>query len=656
MSSVGGKQNETQGDISNPFRFARYIAPIYPIHLHNPETGEYLYNENGEKIYDFGTGYSINGISVPLRDYLPNSNPAIELKDRYDQNKRNTINCKVYAEVSFLKDFKFTFNGGIGLNSYLASSAKIVYPEKGNTGHATKTNTFTTTWTFNELLTYSKDIKKHHVDILIGHESYDYEFNRLSASMKDQKFKNNYELVNYTNLNSMPSSYTNEYATEGYLSRVNYDYNGKYFASGSFRRDGSSRFYKDSRWGNFWSVGGGWRIDREKFMKNVKFIDMLKLRFSYGEVGNDDIGGYYPWRATYENSQNAEEAGYIQSSLGNTNLKWEVSRNMDIALEFSFINRIRGTFELFHRQSDNLLFSVPISPSAGITSQKVNAGTMYNKGFEFEITGDIFKKKKLSWDLSINATHIKNKITKLPVDPFRSGVHRVEEGHSRYEFYLRQWKGIDPATGNCLYIPEDEVLENEPDKLVDINGNKYTTNIEKAKYKFSGTSIPKLTGGIITNFAYKNFSLSLNFYYQVGGKMYDVVYSNLMAPGTGSLSYSKMHVDALKSWKKPGDVTKVPKISNGSDAKNLYAASTRWLISSDMLELTTINVGYKCPKKMIKKLGVTGLRLYFSAENMFQMTKRKGIYPRRDIFSGYSSNVDIYLPSRVFTFGLNVSF
>lgn len=156
MSSVGGKQNETQGDISNPFRFARYIAPIYPIHLHNPETGEYLYNENGEKIYDFGTGYSINGISVPLRDYLPNSNPAIELKDRYDQNKRNTINCKVYAEVSFLKDFKFTFNGGIGLNSYLASSAKIVYPEKGNTGHATKTNTFTTTWTFNELLTYRK--------------------------------------------------------------------------------------------------------------------------------------------------------------------------------------------------------------------------------------------------------------------------------------------------------------------------------------------------------------------------------------------------------------------------------------------------------------------------------------------------------------------
>lgn len=655
MSSSNGKQNESSGNNINPFRFVRYIGPIYPIHLHNPETGEYLYDENGEKIYDFGTGYSVGGISVPLRDYISGNNPAKELQERYDGYKRNTINGKVYAEVSFLKDFKFTFNGGVGTNAYLASSATIVYPEKGNTGNATKSNSFTTTWTFNELLTYNKDIGKHHVDVLIGHESYDYKYNYLSASMKDQKFDNNYELGNYTNINSMPSSYTSSYATEGYLSRLNYDYDSKYFVSASFRRDGSSRFYKDSRWGNFWSVGGGWRIDRENFMKSVKFIDMLKLRFSYGEVGNDDVGGYYPWRATYKNSQNAEEAGYIQSSLGNRDLKWEVSRNVDVALEFSFINRIKGSIEFFNRQSDNLLFSIPLSPSAGITEQDMNTGTMYNRGVEFEVTGNIFTKRDFTWDVSFNATHLENKITKLPVEPFKSGVHKVEEGHSRYEFWLRQWKGVDPATGSSLYVPEDEFLTTSKN-LVEIDGNKYTTNIEEAKYAYSGKSMPKLTGGITTNLAYKGFTLSLNFYYQLGGKMYDVVYSNLMSPGTGSLSYSTLHVDMLKRWQKPGDVTNVPRVSNGSDSKDLYAGSTRWLVSSNMLELTTINFGYKFPEKWITKLGVTDLRLYCSAENMFQLTKRKGIYPRRNVFSGYSSNGDVYLPSRVFTFGINVSF
>lgn len=655
LSYSDGNQNEASGNNINPFRFVRYIGPIYPIHVHNPETGEYLRDANGDLIYDFGTGYSVDGIEVPLRDYVSGNNPALELQRVYDGYKRNTINAKVYAEISFLKDFKFTFNGGVGANSYLSSSASIVYPEKGNTGSASKSNSFTTTWTFNELLSYAKTIGLHNFDILIGHESYDYEYNYLSASMKDQKFDNNYELANYTGINTTPNSYTNKYATEGYLSRFNYDYDSKYFLSGSFRRDGSSRFYKDSRWGNFWSIGGGWRIDKEKFMKKFHFVDLLKLRASYGEVGNDDVGGYYPWRATYENAQNAGEAGYIQNSLGNRELQWEVSRNFDVALEFSFLGRIRGSVEYFNRQSDNLLFSIPLSPSTGHSAQDMNAGSMYNRGIEVELTGNIYERKNFTWEVSVNATHLKNKITYLPVEPFKSGVHKVEEGHSRYEFWLRQWKGVDPATGSSLYVPEEEFLETS-ESLVEMNGEKYTTNIEEAKYDYSGQSMPKLTGGISTNVAYKGFSLALTFYYQLGGKMYDTVYSNLMSPGTGSLSYSTLHVDMLNRWQKPGDITDVPRISNGSDASDLYASSTRWLISSNMLELTTINFGYQLPKRWISQFGISDLKLYCSADNLFQITKRKGIYPRRNVFSGYSSNGDVYLPARVFTLGLNLTF
>lgn len=656
MSSSKGGQNESKGNNANPFRFTRYVGPIYPIHLHDPNTGEYLRDEKGDLIYDFGTGYSTGNVEVPIRDYISGNNPAKELQDIYDENKRNTINAKVFAEISFLKDFKFTFNGGVGANSYLSSSADIVYEEKGNTGTATKSNSFTTTWIFNQLLTYTKDIDRHHVDVLVGHESYDYEYNYLKASMKDQKFVGNYELANYSNVNTTPTSYTNKYKTEGYLSRLNYDYDNKYFFSASFRRDGSSRFYKDSRWGNFWSVGGGWRIDREKFMSNLQFIDLLKLRASYGEVGNDDVGGYYPWRATYEPAQNAGEAGYIQASLGNKNLKWEVSHNLDVALEASFLNRYTATVEFFNRQSSNLLFSVPLSPSTGMESQDMNAGTMYNRGVEIELGARIIEKKDFSWGVNFNGTHIKNRITKLPIDPFVDGVHKVEEGHSRYEFWLRQWAGVDPATGNSLYVPTEEALS-ESESLVTIDGVTYTTSRNEAEYDYAGESMPKFTGGLSTDLSYKGFSLALTFYYQLGGQMYDGTYAQLMAPGTGSLSYSTMHVDMLNRWQKPGDVTNVPRISNGSDATDLEAAtSTRWLISSNMLELTNINFGYTFSEQLIKPLGVQGLKLYFAADNVFQITKRKGTYPRMNAFSGYASNGDTYLPARVFTLGLNITF
>lgn len=654
MSQSEGNQNESSGNNSNPFRFVRNIGPIYPIHVHNPATGEYILDEAGNKIYDFGTAYSGNGIEVPTRDFIAGNNPAKELQDREDSFKRNTINAKAYAEIKFLNGFTFTVNSGVGANTYLSTSASIVYPEKGNTGSATKSSSRTTTWTHNQLLKYDKQIGKHSFDILVGHESYAKEYNYLSASMKDEKFAGNYELANYTNLNSTPSSYTHKYSTEGYLSRVNYDFDSRYFVSASFRRDASSRFYKKSRWGNFWSAGAGWRIDQEAFMKDFEWLNMLKLRTAYGEVGNDDIGSYYPWRATYENAANANEAGFIQASLGNRNLKWEVSRSFDVAVEFALLNRFRGSFEFFNRYSDNLLFSVPLSYSTGHTDQDMNAGTMYNRGFEFEFTADIIKTRKFSWDATINATHYKNKVTKLPVDPYNSGVHRIEEGHSRYEFYLRQWKGVDPATGSSLYKIDPQYLETS-ESLVTIGDNTYTTNHQEAIYEYCYNSIPKIMGGLTTNLKYRDFSLTMTFYYQLGGKMYDTGYSGLMSPGTSSLSYSTVHKDIMKRWQKPGDITDVPRISNGSDSSSLYASSTRFLISSDMLELTNVNLGYSLPKHINKILGVSSLRFYGSAENVFQLTKRRGIYPRKTV-GGYSSNMDVYLPSRVFTIGMNLNF
>jgi TonB-linked SusC/RagA family outer membrane protein len=662
ISKSIGNQDESSNGNGNPFRFVRYIGPIYPIHRHDFTTKDYLRDEYGNLQYDFG--------QVDGRDYIGGNNPAIELQNRYDGYTRNTLNAKAYTEIRFLDGFKLTLNGSVGANAYLSSSATAYYPEKNNMDVAvsTKTNSFTTTWIFNQLLSYTKDFNKHHADALIGHESYDWAYNYLYAQKKGMRVDNgNFEFGNYNEVGIAPNSYTNAYKTEGYIARVNYDYDNRYFLSASARRDGSSRFYKDARWGNFFSVGAGWRIDQESFIKDLKFIDMLKLRVSYGEVGNDEIDTYYGWQTMYVLRPNGTEAGYAQDlTIRNQKLQWEKSQSSDVALEFDlFKSRLSGSVEFFNRQSSNLLFEVPQPRDAGFEYAYENSGTMYNRGIEFDLNGQVVKTKDWTWRVGVNATFLKNKITSLPRDPYNSSPHRIEVGHSRYEFYLRQWKGVDSNTGNALYTPTEEIMtayneatdvERETMSIVQIDGQYYTTKIAEALRDWSGKSTPTVSGGITTGVSWRNFSLNLLFNYQMGGKMYDVGYSDLMTEPYGSaLLGSTRHVDILNRWQQEGDVTDVPRIEFGNT--DLYAASsTRWLISSDMLELANVTLSYDLPKPLLRKISVQGLRLYASGDNVLLFTKRQGIYPRRAIFSGYSGNTDVYLPARVFTVGLNLTF
>ncbi|MDR1631982.1 MAG: TonB-dependent receptor [Dysgonamonadaceae bacterium] len=661
ISESTGNQNESSNGNSNPFRFVRYIGPIYPIHRHDPVTKDYLRDENGNLLYDFGQ----DG-----RDYIGGNNPAIELQNIYDEFRRNTLNAKAYSEIRFLDGFKLTLNGSVGANAYLAHSAGIYYPEKDNQGTvtSTKSNSFTTTWTFNQLLTYAKDIDRHHLDVMIGHESYDWTYNYLSVQKKGMSVNNgNYEFANYAEIGDEPGSYKHVYRTEGYIARLNYDYADRYFLSASARRDGSSRFYKDARWGNFYSVGAGWRIDREDFMKNLSFVDLLKLRVSYGEVGNDDINTYYGWQTMYVLSPNGLESGYIQDQvIRNKELLWEKSQSSDVALEYTlFNNRLSGSIEFFNRQSSNLLFEIPQPVDAGFTDAYKNAGTMYNRGVEIDVNGQIVKTKNMIWSVGLNATWLKNKITYLPLDAYNELPHRIEEGHSRYEFYLRQWAGVDPATGNAIYVPSEEIMEQynnatdaekEAMSIVKINDQYYTTVVGEALRDWSGQSMPTVSGGLTTGVTWKGISLNLLFNYQLGGKMYDAGYSSLMTEPYGSaLLGSTRHIDILSRWQNPGDITNVPRIDFGNT--DLYASSsTRWLVSSDMLELANATLSYDIPKQWLNRFEVHGLRVYASGDNLLLFTKRQGIYPRRNIFSGYAGNIDLYLPSRVFTFGLNLTF
>ncbi|MFA6770660.1 MAG: SusC/RagA family TonB-linked outer membrane protein, partial [Bacteroidales bacterium] len=656
-STAEGRQNESSGNNSNPFRVTRYIGNVFPIHIHNPATGEYVYDVNGNKIHDFGSGWeSPDGtIVVQGRDAFANTNHALESRTRNNGYLRQTMNIKGYAEASLMKGLKLTINGGLGSNMYRNWSGIYAYEQKGNAGSSSKEISNTNTWTFQQLLNYSKSIGKHNFDILAGHESYQYEYHNMGTSMKTQTIiGDNYEYRNYTEIGSLPTSYTNNYRVEGFLSRLNYDFDEKYFFSASYRRDGSSRFYKDVRWGDFWSVGAGWTIDKEEFMAGVKFVDFLKLRVSYGVVGNDDLSSYYPWRAVYGVNNNGEP-GYIQSSLGNKELTWETSNNFDLATEFTLFNgRLEGSLEYFSRMSSDLLFSVKQPISSGVTDIDKNAGSMYNRGVEIALDGLVINKGDFKLGFNGNATLLKNKITELPMEPYITSMYKIEEGHSRYDFWLRQWHSVNPDNGYNLFEPDLELYEFEPEELIEIDGKQYTEVVTKAKYDYSGTGFPTVTGGIGANIGWKNFNLKFTFYYQLGGKFYNSGYKSLM---DGSNSYWKQHVDLLGRWREPGDVTDIARVSAGTDVDNIQAStSTRWLISSNMLELANINLSYTIPNKILKPRKISSAVIYFTADNALLFTAKRGMYPRRNFMSGYISNADVYSPSRVISFGLSLTF
>lgn len=657
QSNSDGEQNESSGSISNPFRATRYMGNIFPINLHNPTTGEYILDANGKKIPDFGSGWTSKDGTVVIsgRDGFAGSNHPFEVNDNYRGLLRQTVNLKGYTDILLLEGLKLTLNGGLGTNMFRSWNGQYVYEQKGNAGSSSQNNSTTNTLTFQQLLNYSKNWGKHHFDALAGHESHQYRYWYLSTSMKTQTIiGDNFEYANFSEVNALPNSYTNNYRVEGYLSRVNYDFDDKYFASASYRRDASSRFKDDVRWGTFWSVGAGWTLSKEAFMTNVKFVNNLKLRASYGVVGNDNLSEVNPWKAVYTPSDNGEP-GYVQASLANPLLTWETSKSFDVAAEFSVLNRrLNGSVEYFNRVSSDLLFEIPQPISSGIEIIAKNAGSMYNRGVEMNLTGEVFKTKDWSINLNVNSTLIKNKITSLPVDPYTQSIYKIQEGHSRYDYWLRQWYGVNPDNGFNLFRADTEQFQFAPGELKEIDGINYTENIEKGLYAYSGSAMPKVTGGFGGDISYKNFNLRVNFYYQLGSKFYDAGYQSFM---TGSLSYASQHKDLLNRWRQPGDITDVAIVTAGTNSVNINASnSTRWLVSSNMLELTNLNFSYNLPKKFLNSKKISNAVVYFSADNTWLISSRQGVYPRRNFQSGYIANDDVYPPSTIASFGLSLTF
>ncbi|NVK84353.1 MAG: SusC/RagA family TonB-linked outer membrane protein, partial [Cytophagia bacterium] len=302
-----------------------------------------------------------------------------------------------------------------------------------------------------------------------------------------------------------------------------------------------------------------------------------------------------------------------------------------------------------------LLFSVPIARESGYTSQNRNIGKMVNKGIEFDVNIDIVKSNSngFEWNLALNATTFSNEITKLPEDSRENGIingtKKLLEGRSIYDFWLRDWYGVDPATGEPLYVYDPESEETPNNLFTTIDGVDLTNNQNNALYAYNGSSIPDVYGAFTNTLSYKGFTLSVLFSYSVGGKIYDSNYQSLMSTDDGSA----VHVDIANRWQQPGDITDVPKLSINNDT-NIIATSDRWLTDASFLNLRNINFGYVFNQSTVQGLGLSGLRMYVSAENLFFVSARKGMNPL-ETFNG-TQNVGLYPPSRIITLGVNLNF
>ncbi len=464
-----------------------------------------------------------------------------------------------------------------------------------------------------------------------------------------------YELENFSEVLSL-GAYEDNHTIESYFSRLNWDHDGKYMASLSFRRDGNSRFSPEVRWANFWSMGGAYNIVKENFF-NAPFVDVLKIRASYGQVGNDAGVGYYPYHSLYAlGYNNAGVAGFLQDNIPNRDLTWETGKNFDIGVDFALFNRrLSGSVEYFNRVTDGLIFGVPVpyqnggtSSANGFTINK-NIGSLYNRGIEIQLSGLIAKMGDFSYDATLNLTTFKNQITKMPDDQPRiiasTGNKAYEVGRSIYDFYLREYAGVDAETGSALY--KTNVMT---DSSRIVGGDTLTTVLGEANLRFTGhSSIPKFYGSMNNNFKYKGFTLGILFTFQVGGKVYDSAYAGLMHAGSYGNS---MHKDIFGRWTEENKNSNIPRLDNSRTA-DFSGGSSRWLTSASYFQLNNITLGYQIPTQWAKAIQAKNASIYITGENLYLGSARRGM----NVTGSFGGTVDnSYTFNKVYTAGIKVGF
>jgi TonB-linked SusC/RagA family outer membrane protein len=648
------------GSSGNVWSMVASIAPIYPVYIRDGNKN-LMKDEYGEIMYDFG---NVAGLT---RASFTGSNPIFHNKYNRDNTSENAFSANGFADINILKDLKVTVNGGANNDEYRSSYVVDPYAETYSTtkngGYIQKSHVRRFAYNFQQIVNYTKDFGRHNLNIMAGHEYYNYTLASLSAIKTKMFSSDNTELDGAIIDGGQSSSYLNEYNNEGYFFRTQYDYAEKLFFSGSFRRDASSRFEPENRWGNFWSLGGAWLVNKESWFE-APLIDLLKVKASIGSQGNDNIGNYL-YSDQYDIKNAGGEVSLVFSRKGNKNITWETNTNFNAGIEFGlFQNRLSGSFDFFYRLTSDMLFEFFVAPSNGYSSYFDNIGDMRNRGIELDLRGDIIRAKDLVWSANVNITGVSNKVLSLPeerktltVDGYNGYTWEddrftvagrstafIGEGLPLYNFYARKYAGVNEEGASMWY--KDTV-----DEEGNVTGQETTLTYSEATQYLCGTALPKVYGGFGTTLQYKGFDATLNFNYQLGGLVYDYGYSASMYSPTGSFG-GNLHKDLLNAWNPENASSDIPRLNGGDTSQN--GLSDRFLAKASFLNLQNINVGYTLPKHITSSIGISTLRIYASMENVWYVSTRQGLDPRYS-FTG-STNSQVYSPIRTISGGLNIQF
>ena len=642
-STTLGTSSSSSSAYSNVFYSCQLMAPIFPLYARNAD-GSYILDANGEKTYDWGENRPA-GASAGW-------NPLANLIDDKYLSASDNLSGRTFIDLGGLQQgplagLKFSVNLGFDL---VQSKGKTYYnPFFGNAvslgGIAEVADGRTFSYTFNQLLTYDRRFGQHHLDLLAGHEAYSYEYQYLMGYKSGFPFGGLYELAPATTLQDT-NSYTNDYRVESWLSRFNYDFADKYYFSASYRRDGSSRFHRDYRWGDFWSVGASWRISQENFMKGIDWINNLTLKASYGVQGNDNVGSLYAWQAFYSlGYPNGANPGAVVSSLESKELKWEKNENLNVGIEARLFNRLSATIEYYNRYTKDMLMEYPMAVSLGFSGYDKNIGNMQNNGLEMTLSGDILRTANAHWTMTWMGSTVHNKVLHLADKPeIISGNYIIREGETLRSFYLPESAGVDPATGAKLYWVWDNDENGDP-------GEKYITDsYQKAAQckRIAGSRLPKLYGSWSNDVHIGNFDFSLLTTYSIGGKVLDGVYQTLLY---NSYIGETGHVDRLKAWKKPGDVTSIPKITTRGSYQ--VATTDDELFDASYFAIKNISLGYTIPSSVLRAAKIESIRVYFSADNVKLFSALKGMDPQYNFTGGTGYS---YTPVRTLSLGVDINF
>jgi len=589
-----------------------------------------IYNEDGT----YASGYRENNgynpiLEAEVNDYYARTVRAMgTAKIAYNVWDNLKVSSVFTVDYSLTKDFFFQSPDGRDGATYqgrgrMQMTDRIRYTSQNN-------------------LTYSKTFGKHSVSAVTAFEVMKYDYEDLYAAKKTYGQDINTSLGNAADPIDADQK-LQEDALMSYVASVNYSYDDKYYASFSFRRDGSSRLSPDTRWGNFWSLSASWRLSQERFMQPLKSVlSDLKLRASYGVNGNLP-SSYYGYQSTYTTGAfYSGKPSPWESTLGNEELTWEKNYALNLGLDIGLFSRVNVSLDWYTRTTKDLLMSKQLNSISGFSSLLTNVGQMRNTGVELEVRSNNIKTKDFSWTTAFNLSHNKNKILKLADLPwFVDGRYVRKEGYPFNTIYLREYAGVGPETGSALYY------DNQQDENGNYTKNKVTDPGQASPIPLKDIT-PTISGGFMNTFNYKFIDLSFNLSYSFGGYSYDNASYILQDDGYSVISNKS--TEQRRRWQKPGDITDVPRFVYGNKKGGNYNSS-RAIHSTDHIRLKSLILGLDAPKAWLQKLGIGNARIYFSGTNLLTWAAYDQYDPEMSGVVGFYTP-----PLKTYAFGLELKF